>query len=804
MKAEPFMTKREFCELTKKAVVLDGATGTELSKSGMPAGVAPELWIYENPDSIISVHNAYIAAGSNIVYAPTFGGNSCKLEEFGLAERQEEIIGSLMRITKENAYSKGVFVFGDIAPTGRFIEPFGDMPFEEAVSVFRRLAEILAANGADGFAIETMMDLQEARAALIGCKEAAPDLPCIVTMTFENTGRTLTGVHPVSALVTLQALGADAFGCNCSTGPDDMALVISQMAPYAKIPLIAKPNAGLPKFENGRTVFPMAAEEFASYAPCLIEAGATILGGCCGTTPAHIAALAKTLEKTELPEKREYTGSVIASPSDYRAISVDAPFTLIGERINPTGKKALQAELREGKLDMVFDFAMQQISSGAHVLDVNMGLSGINEKEMMQSAVRRLVQGTNGILCIDSTDPETVEAALRLYPGRALLNSISAEKVRLEKTLPIAKKYGAMLIVLPLTDDGIPKTARERMEIVDKIIAQAAELGYSEKDICVDALVMTVSADPSAAKTALDVIECCSRRGLNTVCGLSNVSFGLPARQLINKTFLGMAMGRGLNMAIANPLFSDITELINSRDVLTGNDWDFSRFIGRYADVSAAVKVADTEKLSAGERLYQAVMQGNSSNIDGLCGAVMAEKSVQDMIDSILIPAITEVGEKYSRKEYFLPQLISSARTMQKAMEYLEPFMLSGSGNITKTPVIIATVKGDIHDIGKNIVAVMLKNYDFDVIDLGKDVPAERILDTAVEKGVKVVLLSALMTTTMGSMQEVVTLAKERKLDIDFIVGGAVVDETFAEMIGAVYGNTPMDSVRAAQKLCGR
>ena len=798
------MKKNEFARLAEKGLVLDGATGTELIKLGMPSGVAPELWVYEHPEAIISVHNAYVAAGSNIVYAPTFGGNSCKLEEFDLADRQEEIIGSLMRITKENGTKQGVFVFGDIAPTGRFIEPFGDMPFEEAVGVFRRLATILADNGADGFAIETMMDIQEARAALIGCREAAPELPCIVTMTFESSGRSLTGVHPISALVTLQALGADAFGCNCSTGPDDMAKVISLMYPYAKIPLIAKPNAGLPRFENGRTVFPMGTDEFAGFVPELLSSGASILGGCCGTTPGHIAALSAKLSGCTLPVIKKVVPEAVSSVSEFHEISPDGKFTLIGERINPTGKKALQAELRDGKCDMVMDFAFQQSAAGAHVLDVNMGLSGIDEKDMMKKSVSRLVQGTGSILCIDSTDPETVEAALRLYPGRALLNSISAEKVRLEKTLPAAAKYGAVLIALPLTDDGIPQTAGERMEIVDRIISEAAKYGYSEREICVDALVMTVSADPGAAKTALEVISACNKRGLNTVCGLSNVSFGLPARPLVNKTFLGMAMGKGLNMAIANPLFVDITELIDARDVLTGNDFDFTSFINKYANVQAASPAAEKAGSTPSEKLFRAVLQGDSERIVSFCDEAFSSGiAVQDAVNDILIPAITSVGEKYSKKEYFLPQLIRSAEAMQKAMKYIEPLMLSDENGKAKTPVIIATVKGDIHDIGKNIVAVMLKNYDFEVIDLGKDVPAEVILDAAMEKSVKVVLLSALMTTTMGSMREVVELARKRGLDISFIVGGAVVDETFADSIGAVYGNTPMDTVHAAQKLTG-
>ena len=790
-----------------QGLVLDGATGTELAKLGMPSGVAPELWVYENPSAIESVHNAYIAAGSQIVYAPTFGGNSCKLAEFGIADRQEEIVGSLMRTSKANASTQGALVFGDIAPTGRFVEPFGDLPFEEAVSVFRRLASILAANGADGFAIETMMDLQEARAALLGCREAAPELPCIVTMTFEDSGRSLTGADPVAALVALQALGADAFGCNCSTGPGDMANVIARLLPYAKIPLVAKPNAGLPRFENGRTVFPMGEDEFAGYVPELLEKGAVILGGCCGTTPRHIKALADRLKKESIPEKPVPLEGVISSVSQYRQISCNGLFTLIGERINPTGKKALQAELREGKTDMVFEFAIQQTSAGADVLDVNMGLSGINEKEMMKKALCRILQSTSAILCIDSTDPETVEEALRLYPGRALFNSISLEKNRIEKILPIAARYGAMPVLLPLTDGGIPRTAAERMQVVDAILEETSKYGYSPADVCIDALIMTVSADNSAATTALEVISRCKARKLNTVCGLSNVSFGLPGRPLVNKAFLGMAMGCGLNMAIANPLFTDIVDMINARNVLTANDPGFAAFIGKYAENKAVQAVAEKTELSPVEALYRAVMLGNTSKMAELAAKCLENgETIQSLVDDVLIPAITEVGDRYSRKEYFLPQLIRSAEAMQSAMAYLEPLMAAESGSDReKTPVIIATVRGDIHDIGKNIVAVMLKNYDFDVIDLGKDVPAEVIIDAAVEKNIKVILLSALMTTTMGNMKEVIDLAAKRGLnDLKFVVGGAVVDEEFAKSIGAVYGNTPMDSVRAAQKLSGR
>ena len=533
-----------------KYPVLDGATGTELIKRGMPAGVSPELWVYENPQSICDIHNAYIAAGSDIVYAPTFGGNRMKLAEFGLSDRLHEIVSSLVRIAKENAGNRAL-VFGDIAPTGRFVEPFGDLPFEEAVAVFREAASAMLDGGVDGFAIETMMDLQEARAALLGVREVAPDLPVIVTMTFDASGRTLTGTAPEAALVTLQALGADAFGCNCSTGPQEMAGIIRQMKPFARIPLIAKPNAGLPTLENGRTVFTMDAATFASYVPLLAGAGAAVFGGCCGTAPEYIAALSGALQTLPPATFPAACGGVIASASEI--CEYGKRFTIIGERINPTGKKALQAELRENKLDMVVDFAIQQKSAGARILDVNMGLSGINEPEMMRKAVCRLVKTVTLPLCIDSTDPAAVEAALRIFPGRALRNSISAEDGRMEAILPIAAKYGAMFVALPLTSGGISDIPSERMAVADRIITEAAKYGYTTDDIVVDALIMAAAVDPLAAQAALGVVEACHKRNLRTVCGLSNISRRAAKRPLLNLTFLGMLMGQGLTGAIADP-----------------------------------------------------------------------------------------------------------------------------------------------------------------------------------------------------------------------------------------------------------
>ena len=793
------MTRENFKRLAAGGILLDGATGTELIKLGMPAGVSPELWVYEHPEAIESVHSAYFNSGSDIVYAPTFGGNRCKMAEFGLADRMEEIIGTLMRRTRAHAGDKAVF--GDIAPTGRFVEPFGDLPFEEAVAIFRESAAILAANGADGFAIETMMDIQEARAALLGCREAAPDLPVIVTMTFESSGKTLTGCDPAAALITLQSLGADAFGCNCSTGPGEMAQIIRKISPFARIPLVAKPNAGLPRICDGKTCFEMDPQEFALSVTELIDSGASIMGGCCGTTPAHLKAMNDALRQQTMPIRAKSAVSAVASPGKFRIISPEQPFTVIGERINPTGKKALQAELREGKTDMVFEFAIQQLAAGAEVLDVNMGMSGIDEKTMMCSAMNRILKSTPAILCIDSTDPETVEAALRLYPGRALLNSISAEKNRLEKILPVAAKYGAMLILLPLTDAGLPKDCAERWEILQQIITEAEKYGYNRNDFCIDALILSISTDSSAALNALDFISRCHAENLNTVCGLSNISFGLPNRTLVNRTFLSMAMSRGLNMAIVNPLFDDLMDQICAGNALNGKDANMENFIRRFAGTAAAAAAASPA--DPVEKLKQAVLLGDGAGITAKIDMVLATGAKPaEIINEILIPAITEVGNKYEQKIYFLPQLIAGAEAMSNAAAYLEPMLTGENAAAPAGKVIIATVKGDIHDIGKNIVAVILRNYGFEVIDLGKDVPAETILDRAVAENVSVICLSALMTTTMGSMQEVIELAGKRALShLKFIIGGAVVDQNFADEIGAFYGKTPLDTMKHARKI---
>ena len=801
------MNRQEFRNLCGRGVVcLDGATGTQLILRGMPAGVSPEAWTAENPAAITQVQQAYADAGSRIVYTCTFGGNLPKLREFGLEEQADDLNRRLAAVSRAAVAGRGVLVFGDLGPTGQFTEPLGPVPFDETVEIYRRQAAALLEGGVDGFAIETMMDLQEARAALLAVRSVAPDIAVIVTMTFDAYGRTLAGNSPESALVTLQAMGADAFGCNCSTGPEKMAELVARMRPFARIPLVAKPNAGLPVLRDGRTIFEMSPEEFGGKASLLVEAGAGIVGGCCGTTPEHLAAMSRQVAAMSAPEVSCRCPGTVSSPGSIRVISPDAPFVLVGERLNPTGKKALQAELRAGNFTRVEEIAAQQCEAGSALLDVNVGMSGIDEVAVMKEIVKRLTAQANVPLCIDTTNPEVAEAALKLYPGRALFNSISAEKQRLEEVLPIAAKYGAMLVLLPITDEGIPATAEARIAVAEGIMDRAAEFGYAPEECCVDGVVMTISTDPNAAKVTLDTIRGCAERGWNTICGLSNVSFGMPRRDLVNRTFLGMAAGCGLNMAIANPCLQDIADTVKAADALRGADDNMSAFIAAYSGSAAASAPSAQEGAAAypEEKLRTAVLKGNVDAVGEIVlQAVQSGSLPGTLVDDVLIPAITEVGDRFERKEYFLPQLIRSADAMRTAMDVLQPMLAESRGDApAEGKIILATVKGDIHDIGKNIVAMMLRNCGFQVVDLGKDVPAEVILDKAVSEDCRIIGLSALMTTTMGEMKNVIDLAKERGMtNMRFMVGGAVVDAEYAASIGAEYANDALAAVKTARRI---
>ncbi|MDK2810781.1 MAG: 5-methyltetrahydrofolate--homocysteine methyltransferase [Petroclostridium sp.] len=801
------MNREDFRKyLRENIMILDGATGTQLQKKGMPRGVCPEQWVIEHPEVIVEVQKEYVKAGSNAVYTCTFGGNRIKLNEFGLGDKVIEMNRKLAQLSREAVGPKG-FVAGDLAPTGEFVRPVGEMSFEELVDIYKEQVQGLLEGGVDFFVIETMMDIQEARAALLAVKESC-DLPVCVSMTFNEDGRTLTGTDPVTALITLQSLGADAVGCNCSTGPQAMLDVIAAMRANAKVPLLAKPNAGLPKLVDGKTVFDMDAGTFGKYVKPFIDLGVNLIGGCCGTSPEYIEQIRQnTAGLKPVPPKAEAVGALTSTRKTVY-IGAERPTVIVGERINPTGKKQLQAELREGRMEEVLDLAMDQVESGAGILDVNVGMPGIDEKETMLRVVEQLSSMVHVPLCIDSSSPEVIEAALRIYPGRALINSISAEKAKMERLLPIAAKYGAMFILLPLNDAGIPETAEERCTLVEKIYDQARKYGFTKQDIVVDGLVLTVSSDQKAAMETLKVIDWCTHTfGCNSIMGLSNVSFGLPERSWINTAFMAMAIGRGLTMAIANPSSEMLMNIKMACDVLAARDIHSKDYIARFGGNKQVQSAAKDSKPSStiAEQIYDAVVKGNKESIKGLIDTALKEGvNPGNLVDETLIPAINYVGDLFEQKKYFLPQLIQSAETMKNAFEHIEPLLKTenGENQQNKVKLVLATVKGDIHDIGKNIVGLMLKNYGFDVYDLGKDVSAQEIVQKAKKIGARIVGLSALMTTTMLEMKEVIALAKKEGLNCKFMIGGAVVNEQYAQEIGADgYSKDAHDAVKLARKL---
>ena len=788
--------------------ILDGATGSNLQKAGMKSGECPEQWILNHPDIFIDLQKKYIGAGSDAVYAPTFTSTRVKLDEYGLGAKQREYVGKLVGLSKqaveESRTDRKIYVLGDISMTGLQIQPLGTMPFEELVDIYKEQVTLSVEAGVDGFVIETMMSLQEARAAVLAVKESC-DLPGFVTMTFQEDGRTLYGTSPETAMVVLQEMGVDAVGINCSTGPDKMVDAVKSMKRYAKVPVIVKPNAGLPALVDGETVYDMGPDEFARAMKKLAEAGATVLGGCCGTTPEHICCLKEALKEQmfkPLVPARERT---LTTERNVTSISLDGTFTIVGERINPTGKKALQEQLRQGQLDLVVEMAEEQVEKGARILDVNMGMNGIDEKEMMLKAVQELTMTVDVPLSIDSSYVEVVEQALRIYPGRALINSISLETEKFEKLIPIARKYGAMFILLPLSNEGLPKDLDEKIRIIDTIVASAKDHGLSTQDIVVDGLVATIGANKRAALEVFETIHYCKEElGVATICGLSNISFGLPERVFVNTAFLTVAISQGLTMAIANPSQTLLTNAALATDLLLNKEEADLRYIEGVSktEVVTASQGGSSTQID-GHPLYVAVVKGKDAKITQLVEEELKQGvEPETLIDSHLIPAINYVGELFEQKKYFLPQLIASAETMKKAVEILEPLLEAKRRGEKLATIVMATVKGDIHDIGKNLVVLMLKNYGYDVIDLGKDVETDDILKTAIEKDAKVIGLSALMTTTMMEMKTVVDRAKEMGVKAKIVIGGAVVTQDFADEIGADgYSSDAREAVKVVSRL---
>ena len=736
-----------------------------------------------------------------------------------MEDHLEEMNRKLVALSKEAAKGTNALVAGDLTMTGEQLYPLGDLMFEDLVDVYKEQAKIIAEAGADLFVVETMMSLQECRAAVLAIREVC-DLPVMVSLTYNEDGRTLYGTDPVTAVVVMQSLGADAVGMNCSTGPEAMLEPIAKMAEYATIPLLAKPNAGMPELIDGQTVFNVEPEEFAEVGKKLVEEGAAIIGGCCGTTPEHIRALKEAVKGIPVKAPLQTKRRMLTSERKSVEITLDGRFMVIGERINPTGKKKLQAELKEGSLKLVRTMALEQEENGASILDINMGMNGIDEKEMMLRTIYEVTSTVDCPLCIDSSHVDIIEAALRIYPGRALINSISLEKEKFEKLLPIAKKYGAMFILLPLSDEGLPKDSAEKHGIIRTIMDEAVRIGMAKEDIIVDGLVATIGANPNAALECFETFSYCKNElELPTACGLSNISFGLPERTYVNTAFLTMAIANGLTMAIANPSQELLMNAAFASDMLLNKKESDIRYIERmnflsekYAGMErvmvqktpAGTSAAGGEirKESTGSGVFQAVLKGNKEHVlEEVKKMLDGGAKPDEIINEHLIAAINEVGELFDKKKYFLPQLISSANTMKLAIEYLEP-MLERSNTEAMATIVVATVEGDIHDIGKNLVVLMLKNYGYHVIDLGKDVPADVIVDTAMNEGAKVIGLSALMTTTMMRMKDVVELAKEKGCTAKIVIGGAAITESFSDEIGADgYSKDAAECVKLVERL---
>ena len=786
------MTKQELQDLFQKGpIILDGATGSNLMAKGMPMGVCPEDWIYHHKDAIVSLQKAYVEAGTQILYAPTFTANRIKLAEYGMEDRLEELNRAMVRYSREAAGDRA-FVAGDLTMTGRQLYPVGDLMFEDLVDVYKEQVRAILKEGVDLFVIETMMSLQECRAALLAVKETC-DLPVMISWTYNEDGRTLYGTSPEIAMVVLEHMGADIVGVNCSTGPLAMIPLVKAMLPYADIPIMVKPNAGMPELENGETVYKMTPEEFADACEQLVDAGASVVGGCCGTRPDHIKALADRMRGKKVEPIQKKNRPVLTSERGFVEVTLDGGFKVVGERINPTGKKALQEELRSGSMQMVRQFARDQEIAGAAILDVNMGTNGIDEKATMLDAIYEVISTVDLPLSIDTSYVDVMEAALRIYPGRALINSISCEAEKMKELLPIAKKYGAMFVLLPLSQAGLPKDLDEKKEHITHVLEAARAIGLQDNDAVVDVLVATVGANPSAALECFETISYCKDTlHLPTICGLSNISFGMPQRIFVNTAFLNVALSKGLTMAIANPSQELLMYTALATDLLLGKEGASERYLGTVPTTamkmvgSKDVKVDSQTKEEAHHPIFDCVVKGDKESIiREVKKEVEAGEKPSAVIEKYLIPGINQVGEYYDNKKYFLPQLIAGANAMKEAMEYLEPLLLADKKDEAKATVVIATVEGDIHDIGKNLVVLMLKNYGYRVFDMGKDVPAESIVNKAIEENAQIIGLSALMTTTMMRMKDVVDLAKEKGCQAKIIIGGACITESFAEEIGA-------------------
>ena len=778
-----------------ETIIFDGAMGTMLQKRGLKRGEIPELLNLTSPEIIRSIHDEYFDAGCDVVSANTFGANRYKAEKTGRS--LADLVSSAVEIAKKAASCrKKKYAALDIGPCGRVLQPTGDLPFEEAVEVFSEIVRAGSKAGADLILLETFTDLYELKAALIAVKENS-NLPVLATMSFEENGTSFFGATVESMTLTLQALGADALGVNCSLGPKQLVPIVERLLRASSIPVMVQPNAGLPLFENGEARYDVTSEEFADHIKKFVEEGAVIVGGCCGTDPGYIRLVKERLKGVTSLRKRPLLRTGVCSPS--RSVFFGDDTVIIGERLNPTGKKALQAALRVKDMDHVLKEAIRQQEQGAHILDVNMGLPDIDEPEMLKKAVIEIQSVVDLPLQLDSSDPNALEKAARVYNGKPLINSVNGKKVSLQKILPIVKKYGAAVLGLTLDDDGIPSSAEGRLRIARNIMEEAQKIGIPKEDVLIDCLVMTVSAQQEQAAETLKAVRMVREElGLKTVLGVSNVSFGLPSRQMINRTMLTMALMQGLDAPIMNPGDEGMREAIAAFRVLMGKDPQAAGFIAEYSGSHEMQpkKEAGTERSFD---LPQAIKHGLKREAEKATESLLSKMGPLEIIENEIIPSLDSVGKEYESQTIFLPQLIKSAEAAKASFELLRRIISKegSAGSEVRAKMVIATVQGDIHDIGKNIVKVIMENYNFRMIDLGKDVPPEKVVEAVKENSAEIVGLSALMTTTVSSMKTTIDLLRKECPWVKVIVGGAVLTDSLAEYVGADhYAKDAMQAVR--------
>ncbi|MBC8016358.1 MAG: homocysteine S-methyltransferase family protein [Sporomusaceae bacterium] len=785
--------------------IFDGAMGTMLQEAGLPSGACPELWNIEKPAAITAIHKSYIDSGADIIETNTFGANRVKLTHYGLQDKVALLNRAAVDAARA-ACGPNTKVAGSVGPTGKLIAPLGDLSFDYAYEVFVEQITALHSAGVDMILIETIIDIQEMRAALLAAK-AVTDKPIICQMTFEADGRTVTGTDPVTAAIILEAMGADIIGANCSLGPAQLLEVVKQLASVTTCPISIQPNAGMPKLIDKQTVFPMTPEEIGSWASKLALAGASYIGGCCGTTPQHIKAIkdaVTSLSIPMLPRLQQLSKSTaLTSRSKTVYLGADYPTVIIGERINPTGRKQLAADIKAGQFMSVKKEALEQIRAGAHILDVNMGVPGINQADAMQHAIQELSMLVDAPLVIDTTDPEALEAGLKAYPGRALINSVSAEPERLAAFLPLAKKYGAAILCLPIAPGGVPTTALERLHIIRQIIGAALSAGLRPKDFVLDALVLTAAADAKAGSEVLAALKIYREQlGYPTTMGLSNISFGLPRRDIINAAFCAMALASGLDAPILNPYDPLMRDTLAASAALRGYDANGRAYSMHYAPSSPEQQTAPLAPRNIVEQIRHAVISGEKEAVIPLIHQALAEKIDSNTItEQGLTAAMNEVGTAFGNGRCFLPQVLLSAETMRAAFITIKQVLPAHTVKSLGT-VVLATVKGDIHDLGKNIVAALLENSGFTVIDLGKDVSTETILQAALTHNADIVGLCALMTTTMTQIDHTITALKAADSRAKTLVGGAVLTAEYAAEAGAdAYAENGVQAVLLAKKL---